>query len=143
MNAEMCSCACVYMKSVRTTIIRQSNSIQNRQHTTRDSLVNLFGVFVLVIPGRAAWSCCLVVLPGRAAWSCCLVLLPGPAPWPCCLVLLPGPAAWSCLIRLGLSCLVTWPAVSWWFLFPRFNNVRRQIVAGRGNLVYFSFKCVI
>jgi hypothetical protein len=25
-------------ESVRTTIIRQSNSIQNRQHTTRDSL---------------------------------------------------------------------------------------------------------
>jgi hypothetical protein len=39
MNAEMCFCACVYMKSVRTTIIRQSNSIQNRKHTTRDSLV--------------------------------------------------------------------------------------------------------
>jgi hypothetical protein len=38
MNTEMCFCACVYMKSVRTTIIRQSNSIQNRQHTTRDSL---------------------------------------------------------------------------------------------------------
>jgi hypothetical protein len=58
-----------------------------------------------------------------------------------------GPA-WSCLIRLGLSCLVTWPAVSWWFLFPIFNNVRRQIVAGRGNLVYFSFilirlKCIV
>jgi hypothetical protein len=41
MNAEMCFCACVYMKSVRTTIIRQSNSIQNRQLTTRDSLVKL------------------------------------------------------------------------------------------------------
>jgi hypothetical protein len=40
MNAEMCFCAWVYMKSVRTTIIRQSNSIQNSQHTTRDSLVN-------------------------------------------------------------------------------------------------------
>jgi hypothetical protein len=38
MNTEMCFCACVYMKSVPTTIIRQSNSIQNRQHTTRDSL---------------------------------------------------------------------------------------------------------
>jgi hypothetical protein len=38
MNTEMCFCACVYMKSVRTTIVRQSNSIQNRQHTTRDSL---------------------------------------------------------------------------------------------------------
>jgi hypothetical protein len=38
MNTEMCFCACVYMKSVRATIIRQSNSIQNRQHTTRDSL---------------------------------------------------------------------------------------------------------
>jgi hypothetical protein len=38
MNTEMCFCACVYMKSARTTIIRQSNSIQNRQHTTRDSL---------------------------------------------------------------------------------------------------------
>jgi hypothetical protein len=38
MNTEMCFCACVYMKSVRTTIIRQSNSIRNRQHTTRDSL---------------------------------------------------------------------------------------------------------
>ena len=38
MNTEMCFCACVYMKSVRTTIIRQSNSIQNRQHTTLDSL---------------------------------------------------------------------------------------------------------
>ena len=40
MNTEMCFCACVYMKSVRTTIIRQSNSIQNRQHNTRDSLGN-------------------------------------------------------------------------------------------------------
>jgi hypothetical protein len=38
MNKEMCFCECVYMKSVRTTIIRQSNSIQSRQHTTRDSL---------------------------------------------------------------------------------------------------------
>jgi hypothetical protein len=38
MNTEMCFCPCVYMKSVRTIIIRQSNSIQNRQHTTRDSL---------------------------------------------------------------------------------------------------------
>jgi hypothetical protein len=41
----------------------------------------VFGVFVLVIPGPAAWSCCLVLLPGPAAWSCCLVLLPGPAAW--------------------------------------------------------------
>jgi hypothetical protein len=28
MNAEMCFCACVYMKRVRTTIIRQSNSFK-------------------------------------------------------------------------------------------------------------------
>jgi hypothetical protein len=181
------------MKSVRTTITRQSNSIQNRQHVTRDSLcyhvftkvlrllvrsegillsknevflfscwlflfLFLFGVFVLVIPGRAAWSCCLVVLPGRAAWSCCLVVLPGRAAWSsgraawsCCLVVLPSRAAWSwscCLVRLGpvwsgLVCLGLVWFVSWWFLFPRFNNVRRQIAAGRGNLVYFSSKCVI
>jgi hypothetical protein len=30
MNMEMCFCACIYMKSVHPTIIRQSNSIQNR-----------------------------------------------------------------------------------------------------------------
>jgi hypothetical protein len=60
----------------------------------------LFGVFVLVIPGRAAWSCCLVVLPGPAVWSCCLVLLPGPAAWSCCLVLLPGPAPWPFFLAL-------------------------------------------
>jgi hypothetical protein len=146
------------MKSDHPTIIRQSNSIQKRPtHHARFPWLpciyksskaigsfrgyfavkeRSFPVFLLIVP---VWcfrvgdsgSCCLVVLPGRAAWSCCLVLLPGPA--------------WSCLIWLGLSlsCLVTWHAVSWWFLFPRFSNVQRLIVAERGNLVYFSFKCVI
>jgi hypothetical protein len=156
----MCFCACAYMKSVHTTNIKQSNNIQNRpKHHTRfprlpcnykstkaiGSLRGYFSVkeqsfpvFLLIVP-VPVW--CFRV---GDFWSCCLVLLPGPAAWSCCLVLLPGPA-WSCLIRLGLSwsCLVTWPAVSWWFLFPRFNNVQRQMVAGRGNLVYFSFKCVI
>jgi hypothetical protein len=145
----MCFCTCVYMKRVRTTIIRQSNSIQNRQHTTRvlrpfrryfAVKERSFPVFLLIVPD---W--CFRV---GDSWSCCLVLLPGPAALSCCLVLLPGPAAWSGLVLsdpacLSWYCLVTWPAVSWWFLFPRFNNVQRQIVAGRGNLVYFSFKCVI
>jgi hypothetical protein len=100
------------MKRVRTTIIRQSNSIQNRQHTTRvlrpfrryfAVKERSFPVFLLIVPDWCfrvgdSWSCCLVVPPGPAAWSCCLVLLPGPAAWSCCLVLLPGPAAWSGLV---------------------------------------------
>ena len=83
-------------------------------------LMFLFGVFVLVIPGPAAWSCCLVLLPGPAAWSCCLVLLPGPAAWSCCLVLLPGPAAWSCCLVLlpgpaaWSCCLVLLPGPAAW-----------------------------
>jgi hypothetical protein len=73
----------------------------------------LFGVFLLEIPGPAAWSC---------------LVLPGPA--------------WFCLVRLGpsWSCLVTCPTPSWWFFFPRFNNVLRQTVAGWSNLVYLYFQ---
>jgi hypothetical protein len=141
----MCFCACVYMKSVHPTIIRQSNGIQKRPtHHARFPRLPCFykstkaiGSFRRYFPVKErSFPVFLLIVPVWCfrvgdSWSCCLVLLPGPA--------------WSCLIRLGLSwsCLVTWPAVSWWFLFPRFNNVRRKIVAGRGNLVYFSFKCVI
>jgi hypothetical protein len=89
-----------------------------------------FPVFLLVDP-VPVWC-----FPVGDSWSCCLVRL-GPV-WSS--LVLFGPA-WSCLVRLGLSwsCLVTCPAVSCWFLFPRFNNVPRQIVAGWGDLVYFYF----
>ena len=48
-----------------------------------------------MLPGRAAWSCCLVVLPGRVLPG---RVLPGRAAWSCCLVVLPGRASWSGLV---------------------------------------------
>ena len=103
---------------------------------------------LVVLPGRAAWSCCLVVLPGRAAWSCCLVVLPGRAAWSCCLVVLPGPAAWSGLVLSDPAWFVL--ALSGYLacriLVVPFSKIQQRPAANSrwaGNLAYFSFKCVI